>query len=103
MWKRVTRIVLARPWALGAAILIACAVHPSAASADARSQALYARGLVFFHSGQWDEAYKLFEAASQADPQDAVALYYRGLAAARLGYTNVALQSVESATKLNSE
>ncbi len=100
MWKWETRSLWVRRWALWAAILIATVARTENAFADARSQALYARGLIFFHAGQWDGAYKLFDAATQADQQDAVALYYRGLAAAHLGYTSVALQSVEAATKL---
>ena len=100
MRKRETRGTLVRRWVPWAALLTVALVRPGGASADARSQALYARGLIPFHARQWEEAYKLFDAATQADPEDAVALYYRGLAAARLGYTNVALQSVEAAVKL---
>jgi len=99
MRKRQIGSTWGRRWVPRVALFVV-ATFPAAVLADARSQALYARGLVPFHAGQWEEAYKLFDAATQADPQDALALYYRGLAAARLGYRNVALQSVEAAVKL---
>lgn len=56
---------------------------PTVAKASVRSQALYARGLVPFANGQWDQAYHLFDQAVHADPMDAMALYYRGLTQAR--------------------
>jgi Flp pilus assembly protein TadD len=70
------------------------------ARADVRSQVLYARGLVPFNSGQWEQAYRLFNDAVQADPSDAVALYYRGLTQARRGMLGPAIQDMEQALKL---
>lgn len=70
------------------------------AAANVRSQALYARGLIPFNNGQWDQAYRLFDQAVQADRSDAVALYYRGLTQARRGVTAVAIQDIEQALKL---
>jgi tetratricopeptide (TPR) repeat protein len=72
----------------------------STAWADARSQALYARGLIPFNSGRWDEAYRLFDEAVKADPNDARSLYYRGLTAARRGQPEVAIPDLERAAKL---
>jgi tetratricopeptide (TPR) repeat protein len=75
-------------------------LSPVVASANTRSQLLYARGLVPFQEKKWEAAYRLFEQAVRADPSDAVATYYRGLTAARLGLWNVALQDVQSAVRL---
>ncbi|MBI1815775.1 MAG: tetratricopeptide repeat protein [Deltaproteobacteria bacterium] len=69
-------------------------------SANQRSQALYAKGLVPFHNGKWDDAYQLFDEAVKADPSDALALYYRGLTAARRGQPTVAIPDMEQAAKL---
>jgi Flp pilus assembly protein TadD len=71
------------------------------AGADVRSQVLYARGLVPFNSGQWEQAYRLFNDAVQADPSDAMALYYRGLTQARRGMLKPAIQDMERASKLD--
>lgn len=73
---------------------------PVPAFANAVSQALYAKGLIPFHAEQWNEAYRLFEEATQADPGDPVATYYRGLAAARLGFPDAARESIERALQL---
>ncbi len=69
-------------------------------SANQRSQALYAKGLVPFHNGKWDDAYQLFDEAVKADPSDALALYYRGLTAARRGQPTLAIPDMEQAAKL---
>ena len=68
--------------------------------ANVRSQALYARGLVAFDAGQWQQAYRLFDQAVQADGTDALALYYRGLTQARRGLRPAAIQDLEAALKL---
>ncbi|MBI4518956.1 MAG: tetratricopeptide repeat protein [Deltaproteobacteria bacterium] len=70
------------------------------AGANSRSQALYAKGLVPFHNGRWDDAYKLFDEAVKADANDAMALYYRGLTAARRGQPNLAIADLERAAQL---
>ena len=69
-------------------------------SANVRSQALYARGLLPYNTGQWDDAYRWFDQAVQADGTDAVALYYRGLTQARRGATAAAIQDMEQAVRL---
>lgn len=82
-----------------AAVVLAVAVAP--ARANVRSQALYARGLIPFNGGKWDDAYRLFDRAVQADRADAVALYYRGLAQARRGLSAAAIQDMSQALQLN--
>ena len=79
---------------------MALLVAAAPALANSRSQALYAKGLVPFHNGKWDEAYKLFDEAVKADSDDAAALYYRGLTAARRGESNLAIPDMEKAAKL---
>ena len=73
---------------------------PISALANARSQLLYAWGLVPFASEDWDASYQLFDQAVRADPSDALATYYRGLTASRLGLWNVALDDIRSAVEL---
>jgi tetratricopeptide (TPR) repeat protein len=87
--------------ALAGAVVGAVVLSSVAARANVRSQALYARGLVPFNTGQWDQAYRLFNEAVQADSTDAVALYYRGLTEARRGATAAAIQDIEKAIELN--
>lgn len=86
--------------AVWGAVIIAAGLPSTPAAANVRSQALYARGLIPFNSGQWDQAYPLFDQAVQADRTDAVALYYRGLTQARRGQTAAAIQDIEQALKL---
>ena len=50
-----------------------------------QSQVLYARALVPFHEGRWEQAYTVFDEAVAADDRDALAVYYRGLTQARRG------------------
>ena len=75
-------------------------VSSAPVSANVRSQTLYARGLIPFNTGQWDEAYRLFDQAVQADGTDAVALYYRGLTQARRGASAAAIHDMEQAVRL---
>jgi len=81
------------------AVLGVLAFGTSPARANSRSQALYARGLVPFHNGRWDDAYKLFDEAVKADPEDALAVYYRGLTAARRGESKQAIPDLERAAQ----
>lgn len=74
-------------------------VTPAAASE--RSQVLYARGLIPFNNGQWEQAYRNFDQAVQADPTDSLAVYYRGLTQARRGATSAAITDMQQALKLN--
>jgi tetratricopeptide (TPR) repeat protein len=94
--KSVRRTALLAVWA----VVVAAQLPAAPAEADTRSQALYARGLIPFNSGQWDQAYQLFNQAVQADHTDAVALYYRGLTQARRGASAAAIQDIEQALKL---
>src|SRR5262245_40592916 len=73
----------------------------AAAGANGRSQALYARGLVALKVGPWATAHRRFNEAVQADPNDAVAVYYRGLTQARRGASAAAIQDLQQALKLN--
>jgi tetratricopeptide (TPR) repeat protein len=85
----------------GALIASAVLGGLSPAVANVRSQALYARGLISFSSGQWEPAYRFFDQAVQADATDAVALYYRGLTQARRGQRAPAIHDIEHALQLN--
>lgn len=80
--------------------LAAVVVSAGSAAASSRSQLLYARGLVPFQAQNWEAAYRLFDQAVRADPEDGLATYYRGLAAARLGLWNVALRDIEAAVRM---
>jgi len=87
--------------ALGA-VAAALFFWPAApAVANVRSQALYARGLIPYNNGQWEQAFRLFNQAVEADPTDALAVYYRGLTQVRRGMTAPAIQDLEQALKLN--
>jgi len=72
----------------------------SSASANTRSQQLYAKALVPFHAQRWEEAFRLLDDAVKADPNDAAAVYYRGLANARLGFPDRATADIEHALSL---
>ena len=85
----------ARRRAIGAALLVLAAA--SAASANTRSQQLYAAALIPFHAQHWAEARQLLDEAVAADPNDAVAAYYRGLTNARLGNNDKAIKDIEHA------
>ncbi len=85
----------ARRRAIGAALLLLAAA--SDASATTRSQQLYAKALIPFHAQRWEEARQLLDEAVAADPNDAVAAYYRGLANARLGFPDKAIKDIEHA------
>jgi predicted negative regulator of RcsB-dependent stress response len=82
-------------------ILLSVVVCGGAAQANVRSHALYARGLIPFNGGRWQEAYQLFDQAVQVDSTDAVALYYRGLTAVRLDHTAAAITDMEQALALD--
>jgi len=85
--------------AIVSALIATLSLRP--AWANVRSQALYARGLVAFDRGQWEQAYALFDRAVAADTLDAVALYYRGLTLARLKQYAAATRDIEHALQLN--
>jgi tetratricopeptide (TPR) repeat protein len=82
-------------------VVISAFSLPRCVRANVQSEALYARGLIPFNSGKWDEAYRFFDQAVQADSTDAVALYYRGLTQARRGALAAAVQDMQQALKLN--
>lgn len=88
-----------RVWGLIA--LAALALAAPTAQASVRSQVLYARGLVPFNRGYWEQAYRLFNDAVRADPKDAQALYYRGLTQARRGSTSAAITDIQNALELD--
>ncbi len=95
------RFVLLRLLAFAALSVGAIALARTPARASVRSQVLYARGLIPFGSGQWEQAYRLFDEAVQADPSDARALYYRGLTQARRGALAAAIKDMEEAARLS--
>ncbi len=86
--------------ALFAAVALFAMASPVAAFASAESRVLYAKGLVPFHAQRWAEAQALFDQAAKADPEDALAAYYRGLTYARMGNTDQAIADVERALGL---
>lgn len=85
----------ARRRAIGAALLLLATA--SDAFANTRSQQLYAKALIPFHAQHWEEARQLLNEAVAADPNDAVAAYYRGLTNARLGFPDKAIKDIEHA------
>jgi tetratricopeptide (TPR) repeat protein len=82
-------------------VAFAAAMAAATAQASVRSEAFYARGLIAFDGGQWQQAYGLFDQAVRADSKDALALYYRGLTQARRGAPSAAIQDIEAALKLD--
>lgn len=78
-------------------VLIVCA---GTASASLRSQVLYARGLIPYNEGRWEQAYALFNDAVNADAGDALALYYRGLAQAKRGSNEAAIEDIRQALRI---
>jgi len=88
---------------LGLVVVLCLSVGPIRAQANTRSQQLYAKALLPFHAQRWQEAYVLLDQASKADPSDALAIYYHGLAAARLGFAKEAIADVERALALRSD
>lgn len=86
------------PLAMAAPLLV-MSVTPTTASV--RSQALYARGLVPFHRGFWEQAFRLFDEAVKADRNDAAALYYRGLTQARRGSKGAAVTDIKKALDID--
>jgi len=73
----------------------------ASAVANTRSQQLDAKALVPFQAQRWQEAQQILNQALLADPDDAVAAYYRGLTEARLGNTANAIRDIERALALD--
>jgi len=96
-------MVLRVGWILGVSFIVLVGALTRPAFASARSQVLYSHGLIAFDEKLWEEAHRLFEQAVQADEQDAVAVYYRGLVAARLGKTEAAIRDLENALRMRPE
>ena len=82
-------------------IALSIVVGRAPAQANVRSHALYARGLIPFNGGQWQEAYRLFDQAVQADRTDPLAVYYRGLTEVRLNQPAEAIKDLEQALALD--
>jgi tetratricopeptide (TPR) repeat protein len=91
--------VEARRRVTGAALLL-LATLASQASANTRSQQLYAKALVPYHLHRWEQAHVLLDDALAADPDDAVVAYYRGLTSAHLGFPDKAIIDIEHALSL---
>jgi len=77
------------------------ALTASAARASVESQVHYARGLLAYSKGQWEQAYGLFDRAVKADPDDAWSLYYRGLAQGKRGSAAAGISDLEKALEIN--
>ncbi|MCX8072119.1 MAG: tetratricopeptide repeat protein [Candidatus Binatia bacterium] len=84
-----------------AVVLAAIAALVSPSGGSERSKRLYNKGLVEFHAGQLQEALKSFGDAVEADPLDALAWYYRGVALSRTGDRAAAIQALRKAWELN--
>lgn len=67
--------------------------------ASEQSERLYSRGLVFLQEGKTEEALASFEAAVAADPNDATALFYRGVARGRLNDLDGAVADLSAAAE----
>ena len=63
--------------------------------------ASYARGLIAFDAGSWDDAYNSFDRAVEADPEFAMARYYRGLTQARRGELEAAIEDLGAAIEID--
>lgn len=77
------------------AAVCSVAVACPAALADASSQQMVKKGLAALEAQQFERAYQIFDGAVRVDPGDARAVFYRGLAAARLGHWNLAIQDMQ--------
>ncbi len=73
---------------------------PQSGAASTRSQQHYAKGLAPFQAGKWESAYTSFTNAIKADANDAVALYYRGITGARLGFVQESIADLERALQI---
>jgi len=71
--------------AVAVVILALVLAMSSVALGSEKSKLLYSRGLVEFHAQRYAKAVELFDEALRADPNDAYALYYRGVTRGRLG------------------
>jgi tetratricopeptide (TPR) repeat protein len=76
------------------------ALLASRAVASELSERLYSRGLVELHAERWNEALALFDQAAEADPNDAYALYYRGVTRGRLDDREGAIADFRAALEL---
>jgi tetratricopeptide (TPR) repeat protein len=63
----------------------------------------YARGLAYFHLGQYQRAITFFDEATRLDPRDAAAYAKRGTAYGALGQQDRAIQDLDLATGLDSQ
>lgn len=88
-------------WAIGVVALAVAIATPS--TADTRSQQLLVRALIPFQAQRWQDAQALLNQALEADPEDALASYYRGLAEARMGNPTAAIRDIERALALQPE
>ncbi len=84
-----------------AAAMIAAVLCAAPLQASVQSQALYARGLIAYNKGQWEQAYTFFDRAAQADPTDAWSLYYRGLTQGKRGAALAAVADIEKALAID--
>ena len=89
----------ARLLAIGVALALLAALD-GPLWASTQSQQLYARALIPFHAQRWADAQKLLDQAVAADPNDAMAAYYRGLTYAHLGSPDKAISNIEHALSL---
>lgn len=95
-WKATVPTICVRSLVALAAVLALA----SSAGAAFRSDVAYTRGLIPFYEERWEQAELAFDEAVRADPNNAVAFYYRGLCNARLGFTEQAIRDVERALEL---
>ena len=81
-------------------VLLSTAITVPPVDANTRSQQHYAKGLAPYQAGKWESAYTSFTNAIKADPNDALALYYRGITGARLGFVQESIADLERALQV---
>ncbi len=82
------------------ALAAVCVLAASAGYASQESQRLYSLGLVEFHAGRFERALDLFDRATQADPRDPYARYYRGVTEGRLNRLDDAIADLRAALEI---
>ena len=83
-----------------ASTLMAVVSAADSATAGGQTERLYSKGLAAFHQQDRAAAFEWFDAAVAADPEDSVALYYRGVTRGHLGDFEAAVVDLEAALAL---
>ncbi len=97
---RRSRRSLRVPWILSATVSALFLALPPLAAASPQSKELTRQGAADLAARQFEGALRKFEAAAQADPNDAEAFFFQGVALNRLGRPIAALQQLDRAAAL---